>query len=433
MCRDNCIYCDISTSECGSCRRGFWGPTCERFCDDRCGCCDLRTGACTKCIVDDSAISVSDSDEPSLDYISIIISAGLCVGVITIAAAVLFVVVRICRSRQRNFIKQSLDDDKIVVCKDDVVPVSSQENEDAYTQDPATNQQAQKESYYMNVKVANEMNDQSVVNNQPDEDSLNTRGVNSIPDVPDINSEVALYTNSLEIREHMQTSMHETERRTEDQDDTLRARGSEEPKENKYVAEERVNYQEHQGGPLKCLESTRSTKNSQGSISSPQLYTNFEKHSEVSPGDQNEPLRCRGRNDPNTDFQVKAKVPDVYTNLGSQTTNFESQEMSNGYLTSISANKLRTGVPEQTGTKIQESSEVQDKLDAGAYIYVDSKSPQPNSLASLISRIPEHGTYTNVLTPEMNREASSLEPQGWYEELKFTRPTHTYHEINSGE
>ena len=56
----------------------------------------------------------------------------------------------------RNFIKQSLDDEKInVVCKDDMVPVTSQENEDAYTKDPTMNQQAQKESYYMNVKGIN--------------------------------------------------------------------------------------------------------------------------------------------------------------------------------------------------------------------------------------------------------------------------------------
>lgn len=281
------------------------------------------------------------------------------------------------------------------------------------------------------VIAASEMKDESLVNHQPGED---IRGVNNvIPDVPDVNSEVALYTNSLEIREHMQASMHESERRTEEQDDSLRARGSEEAKENKCNAEERVNYQEHQDGLSKCLGSVRSTKNSQGGISTPQLYTNFEKDNEVCQGDQDEPLRCRGRNDSKTDFQVKAKVPDIYTNLGAQNTNFESQDMSNGYLTSISANKFRTGVPEQTGINIQESSELQDKPDAGAYIYVDSKSPQPNSLASLISRIPEHGTYTNVLTPEMNREAASLEPPGWYEELKFTRRTHTYHEINSGE
>ena len=60
------------------------------------------------------------------------------------------------------------------------------------------------------VTVASEMKDESLVNHQPGEDSLNIRGVNSvIPDVPDVNSEVALYTNSLEIREHMQgTVLH---------------------------------------------------------------------------------------------------------------------------------------------------------------------------------------------------------------------------------
>lgn len=57
------------------------------------------------------------------------------------------------------------------------------------------------------VTVASEMKDESLVNHQPGED---IRGVNNvIPDVPDVNSEVALYTNSLEIREHMQgTVLH---------------------------------------------------------------------------------------------------------------------------------------------------------------------------------------------------------------------------------
>ena len=46
-------------------------------------------------------------------------------------------------------------------------------------------------------------------------------------------------------------------------------------------AEERVNYQEHQDGLSKYLGSVRSTKNSQGGISTPQLYTNFGRSSNM--------------------------------------------------------------------------------------------------------------------------------------------------------
>lgn len=360
---------------------------------------------CTECLKAESALA--DRTSPQLDYVSTLISAGLCVGVIAIMAAVIFVVVKLCRSRKSSSNEQYLKDDKNEL-------LEKVEESQVITPAEGEKQNMEKmESNYMNVRVSDKVNGnaQSVPIIQTD-DTLNIRGNSGTVEETAVNSDFAMYLNSNEAREAMQASMNGMESKIEHEEDVLRSRGSGDTKISKCVPikeTEAERPKEQQDEPLVPRRRKSSKKNSEGNIHALQMYPNFEKETKTT--EEVDVLRCRGHEDPAPDIKVTNIVPQMYSN-------FEAKDASDGYLTSISANKLR-----------QEVSESQDKPDPGDYLYVDSKAPQPNHTEGLIIPTPDHGTYTNILNAKRNREPSS--PPGWYEELHFNRPVHTYHEVES--
>lgn len=349
-----------------------------------------------QCQEKDSIAAVTDGDALNLDYITVAVSAGLSVGVITIAALLVFIIRRICRSRNRPSSQQLADDISEKAGKEDVCSVIVPAGEDGYARRP-TSVKAM-DSNYINVEVNDDgevkVDKRTIGTGEENEGAIKPRGTDAPKATSDEGTETVLYTNSLKVREIMHGI--DIVNSPNNPEETLRSRGV--------------------GSPISNIQNTHI----------PEMHTNIDNDQTRHDFQQEGALRSRGQADLKKIFQTSHSLPQMYTN-------FDNQEAVNGYLVPITETKFQQGhahVIHLNGTT-NAWSDFQEKPDAGAYIYVDSKATVPRNIAGLINSVPEHGTYTNVLTPGMKTGPPLQEPPGWYEELDFTRPAQMYNEIES--